>query len=810
MNNDSKEFWKKVIDNIDERFVDEAAESIKFKTPVKENNSGEVPITQAKEFKEAEPVKKGFSHYAVPVMAAAAVVLIVSAAFVWGNMNHVPVESSDPANTPSVPLNTGSYDTGEYVTDHPVEIPEENEPVPNTGELDNIADYIIPFGDEGFKIPVPDPLEEGAYEMNTDLLEEYFTGRWYDPTIKYMGENSRLNFEDENGDVYVWIDGLKMEFAGAAECEMSGNGKYDGNTGKICFSAFESPERGGFVIFCAVPYGINGNTEYIMYRYDAGGTDTIISDYSAVYTTIYDPVYDYGIDTDKTALVPTDFSLYKMDFGLFEKYFYYNFNVNQNYGGELLYAEFNYYDAKFGNENFVFGRDECLGFYETDLDEANKICYMAMKTDDTVTLFCSMITDYYNGNGVVVTLYRFDNVKNGESRQRSDFDSLLDFKVYMKDYGDPHIGGALGYFGILKLCADYDIPYKSLNNIRLDNAGYVRDTSFKADWGYAEIVEKNTGNIKIALRFFPAKTDGTVDENKIGEPKDFLLEFKYGESSDTWVRQPEAEEFYIPDNDVTPILITEPDDKTYELYNSFDFEIYERFFGGKWNSVSDYTPRTYVEFSYHNDAWYWGWAHPTGIYETEKGYFIQGVNGGMGEMYYIPKSRTDIMYYYSDIDMLYYDGGQLLAGKYISVFRKESEPEEGGLDLTGKLGVAGREKLSSVIEKEAYDLITVLCNESFTDNSGTLWTLEGNMYYGLGDFILNTSDEDILNPDNKSISFSVRFTRDGSYDFDNDMGADTENKPEFKYFTFVISKNNDGVWEFTSREPSDYKDSSML
>ncbi len=482
-------------------------------------------------------------------------------------------------------------------------------------------------------------------------------------------------------------------------------------------------------------------------------------------------IYDTG------NVVPTDLSLYDMDFGLFEEYFVYDFlpdgdsedGISFGYGGV---------------ESFMFGSNECQGFLECAIqkeslpyDGYGKACFMAAKSADCVTIYCSTI-EYGPSQEKMVTLYCY-NIHEGKNRRISDYNASY-YNIFPSGETSnvfPN-GETLGYFGILRFCGIYGLPVEYLNNVEIENGSYFRNTEIQKDWGFAEITECNKDVIKIALRFYPSDDSDN--------PKDFILEFNYNGSD--WEMSPETEEFYIAENDGDPIYELKKD--AYSLPDTIDFDMYEKIFCGRWFKsgglfegkwlLSEYETGSGPLMNYGDDIWS-GWSYPIGSFENERGYFIHGTNGRRSEILFVPRGRLDRIYRYSLDDYVIYPGD------YDCVYKKTTEPSEEDLTFSGVLGIMGQIKFREIIGEEAFEFIRELGNISFTDENGEYWD-GAEMHYYFDFFLLKTPEEELSNPDNNVISFEVRLKRGGLHD----------NSSE--YFDFVIEKNSVGKWELISCE----------
>ncbi len=224
-----------------------------------------------------------------------------------------------------------------------------------------------------------------------------------------------------------------------------------------------------------------------------------------------------------------------------------------------------------------------------------------------------------------------------------------------------------------------------------------------------------------------------------------------------------------------------------------EFSIYENHFYGKWElaytGLSGRYPHDGMEnrdFSYYGDTSTESWgSYERGFYEDETGWYMTGLNGGIGNAHFIPKNDPDTMYFYQEMPCQ--------KNQYYCIFTRDESQEENDTSISaGSLNNIGLRKLQHIT---GCDLSILNTEDGILKlDDGSEWTTATNLYYGTGKTYLNEISE-------SRIRVSKRyFTTDESlYDPFTDTNAPY---PEMQYVTFTIDKT-DGQWKLASADRYD-------
>ena len=224
-----------------------------------------------------------------------------------------------------------------------------------------------------------------------------------------------------------------------------------------------------------------------------------------------------------------------------------------------------------------------------------------------------------------------------------------------------------------------------------------------------------------------------------------------------------------------------------------EFSIYENYFYGKWESaytgISDRYANSEMEdrdFSYYGDTSTESWSsYERGFYEDETGWYMTGLNGGIGNAHFIPKNDPDTMYFYQEMPCQ--------KNQYYCIFkRSENEAEYDTAINAGSLNSIGLRKLQHIT---GCDLSVTAAEDGILKlDDGSEWTTSTNLYYGTGKTYLNEISE-------SRIRISQRYftTDEALYDPLSDTNVPY---PEMQYVTFTIDKL-DGQWKVTATDRYD-------
>lgn len=224
-----------------------------------------------------------------------------------------------------------------------------------------------------------------------------------------------------------------------------------------------------------------------------------------------------------------------------------------------------------------------------------------------------------------------------------------------------------------------------------------------------------------------------------------------------------------------------------------EFSIYENYFYGKWESAYTGISNRYAnsemedrDFSYYGDTSTESWgSYERGFYEDETGWYMTGLNGGIGNAHFIPKNDPDTMYFYQEMPCQ--------KNQYYCIFkRSENEAEYDTAINAGSLNSIGLRKLQHIT---GCDLSVTAAEDGILKlDDGSEWTTSTNLYYGTGKTYLNEISE-------SRIRISQRYftTDEALYDPFSDTNVPY---PEMQYVTFTIDKV-DGQWKLTAADRYD-------
>ncbi len=215
---------------------------------------------------------------------------------------------------------------------------------------------------------------------------------------------------------------------------------------------------------------------------------------------------------------------------------------------------------------------------------------------------------------------------------------------------------------------------------------------------------------------------------------------------------------------------------------SFNTELFESVFYGKWTSA---TRSAVFNFTYYGDGSSFASDYTEEIAEDETGWYMAGIGGGMGQLSYIPKSDPETLYFYSDI------GGNTPRNKYSAVYTLTDRSLEQintafntdlGVMKAGSLTHRGVKKLASLT---GYDIMSTPAE--VTDSNGKLWKKWAHLgFYGEGQKYLKSASEN-------KIEYSLLYC-DGEFD-SSALDPDEGDNP-LRYLSFTAEKIG-GEWTLT-------------
>ncbi|MDE6032311.1 MAG: IseA DL-endopeptidase inhibitor family protein [Oscillospiraceae bacterium] len=242
-----------------------------------------------------------------------------------------------------------------------------------------------------------------------------------------------------------------------------------------------------------------------------------------------------------------------------------------------------------------------------------------------------------------------------------------------------------------------------------------------------------------------------------------------------------ANTYYDLDYDYTTLVNIDYNDNNYDM-----FELYEDIFIGEWICDNDVIYNSRVVFSYSEEPY--GMRTP---YKGDTGYYFTKISGGAGELYYIPYSDTDTMYFYNEGVLLYDDstfGYKTEKREYSWKYSRSETQFDTELHDMMTLGSFGREKLFDKVGEDFRNAFRNVYNMDYIiDHDGVSWSsgLQGTLY-------LPSFDPVLVSMDDEHIVISQTYIQ--SYLFDDGHYDDAAfEKGTLKNFILTFTKQ-DGVW----------------
>ncbi|MGN0595928.1 MAG: hypothetical protein ACI4J1_01175 [Ruminiclostridium sp.] len=213
-----------------------------------------------------------------------------------------------------------------------------------------------------------------------------------------------------------------------------------------------------------------------------------------------------------------------------------------------------------------------------------------------------------------------------------------------------------------------------------------------------------------------------------------------------------------------------------------DFDIFEEHFYGLWTGISDSGVEYELPLTYHKDCFGdpFNWSMCcTGFYSDEQGYYMMGINGGIGQCWYIPAYEPNRLYCYKDV------GEPVKCSDYSFVYERSAPVtsyDRDVLSTTAEISSLGLKRLEQligfVVPKEVSEIII----------DGEEWTRDTNLSLGFGNVYINqrvTEDKVVL---------TRRYFLKETYSED-----DYSSTPEMQYITLTMEKKDD-KWHLSSAE----------
>ncbi|MDE7194558.1 MAG: hypothetical protein K2O14_11400 [Oscillospiraceae bacterium] len=240
--------------------------------------------------------------------------------------------------------------------------------------------------------------------------------------------------------------------------------------------------------------------------------------------------------------------------------------------------------------------------------------------------------------------------------------------------------------------------------------------------------------------------------------------------------------YYDIDYDYTTLEM----DSEYADHSEERLDVYENAFFGEW-VCGDTVYNNQVVFSYSEEPY--GMRTP---FKGRGGYYFDKISGGAGEMYYIPYSDTDTMYFYNEGNLIYDDsiyGYSTTKRNYTLKYSRSDKQYDTELHDMMTLGSFGREKLFDMIGEDFSDEFwNVYYMDYIIDRNGVSWSI------GLHNALMMSSFDPVLvSMDDDRVVISQAYIQ--SQLFEHGYYDDPSfEKGTLKNFILTFTKQ-DGAWK---------------
>ena len=210
-------------------------------------------------------------------------------------------------------------------------------------------------------------------------------------------------------------------------------------------------------------------------------------------------------------------------------------------------------------------------------------------------------------------------------------------------------------------------------------------------------------------------------------------------------------------------------------------DILEKHFYGEWNADDPenigWWAENDVTLTYSEDMYEHGLSSIWNISETETGYFLKDLGGGIVSAYYIGKEAPDTMYYVMDGGTGSDEWLTEQCVKYGKVYYRSSGEAEPFLGL-GRIGVLGQMKLNAIYGVR-FDSLG--WETTITDEDGIVWG------YDSGDLEFPYERRYLIDYGDDYVKLAFRF-------------REIEHRFETRYYTFTFVRDAGGEWSITDCE----------
>lgn len=753
MNENKKKIIDEAIENIDEKYINETAETIK------KHSGRQIEFTEVI-VEKPEPDKNAGIRRAVKIClsSAAALVAVIGAGYVLRNVDL----REDPPVNPSVSETSESSDntTEPVITD--VSIEEETD--------DTESDFDLP---------------DGEYSHKTDEFRHCRTDMYYYRET----ETAVIQFFNfmEGRVVYQLELDLKGSNIGNAEPEIKACDFFSGSV--LVLFIPQKAEAGGIDHRLQLIH-FSENTAYTI---TTGDNSEILSDNNYYFTYDYDmdafrvkhngKTTSYKIDIANDTVIKTE--LFPLD--------------NDNTPSEPEGLEFDRGTQIF--EDVFYGLWECTygGTADTDMTEDLdlKFSYYGDASFECWANYDSRIAEDENG-------WYISGINGGEGVlnyvPKDDPETMYSlpcsiqpswpkseyFTVYKKVVGGNNFvieGGSLTYRGVWKFEEQTGLNIAEMGDVVTDDFGKQWQSWYNlGKYGTGQIIlnpyNPGDNSISWSLLYCDAEFDKSDYQVTDEEPPVSYLTFTAEKLDGKWEVTSIVPAPQIPVTEDTDVLNIS--DLGMLSNNS---EIFEDIFYGRWTNQNHHMLE--FEFAYTGDSSAeYSSRYTDNVSEDAQGWYMTGIAGGLGTLMFVPRDNPEIMYYYNDF------GETVNMSDYNGIFYKE--PAEYTTEISNGCSLSKR-GIDRIHELIGYHI--GLTPQEVVDKNGKKW----QKWYDREK--MNEGKTYLKKYSENEIEYSLLY---GDGEFDLPSFDTSEGYPEICYLSFRAEKIN-GEWQITEISEFDEK-----
>lgn len=760
MNENKKKIIDEAIENIDEKYINETAETMK------KHSGRQIEFTEVVVEKPVPDKNAGFKRAVkISLSSAAALAAVVGGGYMLRN---VDLREEPPVN-PSV--SDTSVSTG-ITTYDPIE-PSASTDITTVNP--NESEFVLPDGE----------YVHQSSEFSYSRVDMYYYRETEKAVIQFF------NFMEDRVVYQLELD-LKGSNIDDAEPKITACDFFSGSV--LVLFIPQKAEAGG-IDYRLQLIRFNENTAYTITTSD---NSDILADNNFYFTYDYDmeafrvrhngKTTSYKIDIANDTVIKTE--LFPLDNDntpsepeglefsrgtqIFEDVFYGLWECT--YGGtadtdrtEELDLKFSYYgDASFGswgNYDSRIAEDE-NGWYISGINGGEGVLHYVPK-DDPKTMYCLPCAIE-------------------PSWPKSEY-----FKVYKKVVGGNNFvieGGSLTYRGVWKFEEQTGLNIADMGDVVTDDSGKQWQSWYNlGKYGTGQIIlnpyNPADNRISWSLLYCDAEFDTINYQATDEEPPVSYLTFTADKINGKWevtsiVPTPE-----IPVTEDTNVLNIS--DLRMLSNNS---EIFEDIFYGRWTNQNHHMLE--FEFAYTGDASAeYSSRYTDYVSEDAQGWYMTGTAGGLGTLMFVPRDNPEIMYYYNDF------GETVNMNDYNGIFYKE--PTEYTTEISNGCSLSKR-GIDRIHELIGYHI--GLTPQEVVDKNGKKW----QKWYDREK--MNEGKTYLKKYSENEIEYSLLY---GDGEFDLPSFDTSEGYPEICYLSFRAEKIN-GEWQITEISRYDERLESLM